>query len=767
MEVSVELNVRQKVSITEVSPEGHVYVQIDSPEAHSLATISDQIHEVVTNTPKAAKGFHPSPGTQCFAQSQADDVWYRGVVQFSDSRNLYTVYYVDFGNTENSLPITRLFPPVVDFFKMPYQAVKCCLAFFIPNNGGVWNRECVDGLRGNVLNQTIPGVFHEKVAVDKSNSFYLITLYWDDSNEDYTVAEELVAMGLGTYDPVVTVPALLVPNIEIPSNPYDHINLTVGQKNQVYLTFAETPDVVWCQLAKNTNEIENLFLNLRDRIHEPSTVISDPSKNPPPLNESCCVVYYLDESWCRGLVQAVDVPSNTVDVLFIDFGNTESVPLSDVFILPSEFLKIPAQAVSFSLHGLVCVGDSWSEKSISRFKELSNDFELTCEVASFDENGYPSVKLVNSTLNCDIAQILITEGHGRQKPPQNNIATVTSKNDRNIEKKDDTINRPADNSSISYTSIAIPIGIKLDSSVTSINNLNSFYCQLYSQAEQLTVLMEQISLHCNSPNVQPVTRVKAGMPVLAQFNEDDEWYRAYTTPPTDSLVNEWGVVFVDYGNKQGINIGTVKQIPQFLLDIPIQSFHCSLIDCPVNIVNNKNVLEDFRDLALDQFIECQVTKKVVGDDGRDLFLVKIFKDGVNVINRLVQAGSATPIVKEVRSFSSLSFPTDQRVLVTVCFVESVTNFACQIVDNSPIIDNLLLDMNNYYQNSKEKLLVKPVLGTCCAALFSEDNQWYRAIVQEVRSFPIQLHAPYIELFSDVFNIHVKIIFLFPKVSYKL
>ncbi len=724
MEVSIQLNVRKKVSITEVSPEGHIYVQIDTPEAHSLVNLSDRIHQVIESTPRAANGFHPSPGTQCFAQSEADHLWYRAIVlQYTDTNNSYSVYYVDYGNKEDSLPIKRLFPPVTDFFAMPYQATKCSLAYFIPNNGGVWNKECVNSLRDNVLNQTIPCVFHEKVTTNKNNSFYLITLYWDDSDEDYTVAEELVAMGLGAYNPVVTAPC---PDLRIPTDSYKCINLTVGKTYQVYVTVAETPDMVWCQLAENTEIFENLVINLQDAFQKPLPVVSDPSKNPPPLNEPCCVVYDLDNSWCRGLIQAVDVPSNTVDVLFVDFGNTEVIPISNVFIVPNGFLTIPAQAISFSLHGLACVDSAWSVEALDRFRELSADFELKCEVVCLDDNGYPSVRLINDALNQDIAQTLIMEGFGIQTRQDSVPVKNTKEEQVAINSKLSSEER-----SISYTSLAIPIGSKMDASVTNISSMHSFHCQLYSQADQLTILMEQISNHCDSSDVQPVKRVMPGMPVLAQFVQDNEWYRAYMTPPNESNFNEWGVVFVDYGNKQGADIGKLKQIPTFLLDIPTQSFHCSLIDCPANIINNKNVLEVFRSLALDEFIQCLVTKKVIGDDGRDLFLVKIFKDGINILKELLQIECPT-VNDVVRSLPSLSFPVGQRVLVRVCYIESVTNFACQLTDNTAVIENLQIDLNKCYQNTnKVKQLVKPVIGTCCVALFSEDNQWYRAIIQEV------------------------------------
>ena len=747
MALTVRLHIRQKVCVTEVSSNGIFFVQPDSQELVNLESLSQQISNFISNNQSASQGFHPSAGTHCFAQSLVDNVWYRAIVRSHTPENTYTVYYVDYGNTEEGLSLVRLFPSVTDFFKIPYQAICCQLAHFTPLGDGPWTEELTQAFRENVLNQTVPAEFHRQIHTDNHQlPLYSVTLYWDDSEEEYTVAEELVAMGLGTYNPLEskeepppstahTALATSSPQQSAPLKTFSYIDLEVGQKYDVYVTHAESPDIVWCQLSGNTNQFETLVIRLQDFMERTPTsaIITNPSKVLPPQGEPCCIIYSEDETWCRGLIQFVDVHSETADVLFVDFGNTETIPISRLYTLADEFFTVPAQAVSFSLSGIHHTGgDSWSSDALARFAELYTDQELICEVVGLDKNGYPSVKLTSVNLQHDIASVLIQEGlavglEGTYGSGHRNPHTE----DLGREKEAGTeSNASRDTDAVSvYKTLSVPVGLECDSCVTSIHSLSLFYCQLFSQADQLSTLAEQIHLHCDSPNVEPVSHVREGMPVLAQFKEDDQWYRAYMTPPSDDTLNEWGVVFVDYGNKQGINIGKLQEIPPSLLELPAQAFPCCLAGCPPRRASEKAVLNVFTELVLNELVVCLVKKKVIGDDGKSLYLVQLLKDGKDVLKQILQVKSTETV--EVPNIPAITVPAEQRVLIRVCFIESTNRFACQLVDNASIIEDLQAQLNSSEQASLGKTLVKPVVGTCCAARFSEDDQWYRARVQKV------------------------------------
>ena len=475
--------------------------------------------------------------------------------------------------------------------------------------------------------------------------------------------------------------------------------LVVGDQYNIYVTFADSPDVVWGQLAEKTSEIESLIVNLQIKMESSTRVplTRDPVEAPPPLNEPCCVQYALDQSWCRGLLQSVDVPSSTADVLFVDFGNTETIPLSEMFVLPKEFLSISAQATSFSLHGIVNKGEVWSVEALLRFKELYEDKELVCDVVCLDSNGYPAVKLMDPESNYDIAQVMIAEGHGlsaneteshEEKTVTNFAATVTP--------------------SSSFKTIPIAIGSKLEASVTSIETLNSFHIQLFSQAEQLAVITGQVELHCSSPNLQPVGVAKAGMPVLAQFTEDQQWYRAYTTPPTDGTSNKWGVVFVDWGNTQLINLSDLKHIPNSLMTTPTQAVQCSL-DVSVDLLDNKKLLDSFNEL-LDKPLICVALDRRAGVNGLSQYSVELYKDGKNVLELMsVNITSCNPWIKGCNPWIKGRglppvIPADDRGTVISTSLNSHTH-----IDKSN--DNINTASRDHTHTDDHALSIDPMLAT--------------------------------------------------------
>jgi len=65
------------------------------------------------------------------------------------------------------------------------------------------------------------------------------------------------------------------------------------------------------------------------------------------LGLSCVAKFSADGRWYRAKV--VDVaPSGLVTVVYVDYGNTESLPLSDIRKLLHRFIELPLQVVSRS-----------------------------------------------------------------------------------------------------------------------------------------------------------------------------------------------------------------------------------------------------------------------------------------------------------------------------------------------------------------------------------------------------------------------------------
>lgn len=67
-------------------------------------------------------------------------------------------------------------------------------------------------------------------------------------------------------------------------------------------------------------------------------------------------------------------------VFFVDFGNTDTVELSNLCRLSAELTQIPIQATRCSLSGIFPLfGNLWDDDAVSRFNELI-EAELTAKV---------------------------------------------------------------------------------------------------------------------------------------------------------------------------------------------------------------------------------------------------------------------------------------------------------------------------------------------------------------------------------------------------
>ena len=81
----------------------------------------------------------------------------------------------------------------------------------------------------------------------------------------------------------------------------------------------------------------------------------------------CVAKFSEDQKFYRVDVQCVNY-NGTVDVHYVDFGNSETVTTEQLWYMEPIFLSLPKQALRMSLYGVGPVGDSWSDNAIVHFK---------------------------------------------------------------------------------------------------------------------------------------------------------------------------------------------------------------------------------------------------------------------------------------------------------------------------------------------------------------------------------------------------------------
>ena len=73
-----------------------------------------------------------------------------------------------------------------------------------------------------------------------------------------------------------------------------------------------------------------------------------PTLVPPKVGAPCMAQFLEDGQWYRGKV--TDVHETEVDILFVDFGNTQRGPLDSVKAIAEEFVQLPPLAYHCELH---------------------------------------------------------------------------------------------------------------------------------------------------------------------------------------------------------------------------------------------------------------------------------------------------------------------------------------------------------------------------------------------------------------------------------
>ena len=405
---NIKIGGKQKVYTCFHDSPGKFWVQLADCQS-ILDTIMDDLNDPNTVgrlKPLTAEAL--SPGVACCCQYSEDNRYHRAeIITKTKSPTRFKVSFVDYGNCEVvELSDIKELPARLALF--PFCAIQCCLEGVTPvkqekpdpKHGSIaWNPKACDAFVSITSEKELDALFVSEFSPEIFN----VKLTDTESNSEiaYLLAQSGHANLSVEYD---AAPA--------PADPeeYQYVNMDVGKTYKgVYVTHADSPSVVWCQLP---DQVEG-FNDLLDKLAEcgPSLPCCQVLEE----NQPCCVKYSVDQNWYRGLASSVDNSSGTAKVFFVDYGNSETVDLADVRELLPDFFTLPAQAVSFSLAEMSPIGGGeWSQSAISAFQELVVDKYLNCEVVGLDDDGYPSAKLFNSLQeNMDIRLELIRQNHAK------------------------------------------------------------------------------------------------------------------------------------------------------------------------------------------------------------------------------------------------------------------------------------------------------------------------------------------------------------------
>ena len=162
-------------------------------------------------------------------------------------------------------------------------------------------------------------------------------------------------------------------------------HVTVGSKEPIYVTSITNSDNFFFQLVKTSLQLDELMNQIEE--HYRPLGENEECYVTPKVGEACCAMFTEDDGWYRAVVTKVTVQKITVR--YIDYGNSEELPLSRVKSMVPPFTELPAQSFQASLAAGVSVGKAEFEQSIG-------EKELMVRVTGTRSDGGYEVELLNA-----------------------------------------------------------------------------------------------------------------------------------------------------------------------------------------------------------------------------------------------------------------------------------------------------------------------------------------------------------------------------------
>lgn len=449
----------------------------------------------------------------CCAQ-YSDGAWYRASVTGVLKNHQVEVHFVDFGNYD-TVSQSNLRPMKPELMNLPAQSFKCCLEQIDIKNTPQFSDEVIDKFTDFTVDKELVGMIS---SYDSSSQQYLISCTDTSGGNTLDIYEQIAS-----HLPPSSIKEYTVPKQD----------LKVGRREHVCVTSVTGLSHFYCQLMRTANQLDNLMVSIDE--HYAKLTANQEEMTRLQAGDYCVARYTEDESWYRAKI--IDVkPNSQISVHYIDFGNGEDVTVKSVKRLSQSFSQLPEQVIKCCLAGEI------TGLSDSQFVELTLDKEFDMEIVAADDKGVAIVNLYTRDTKQPVIQLLT-----REKPK----APVT----------------------IQQTSLSV--GIKETVVVSFAKDVSKFYVQASKSADSLAEIMDLIHEHYSNliEEQDTVNEPQIDMFCVANFSEDDGWYRAKVTAVHGNSVE---VFYVDYGNSEVLPVSRIKTLKPDFANLPLQAIQCEL-----------------------------------------------------------------------------------------------------------------------------------------------------------------------------------------------
>nr|XP_060505685.1 tudor domain-containing protein 15 [Panthera onca] len=744
-------------------------------------------------------------GLLCVAKRR-NGQWYRGILQQLLPNNQVKIWFMDYGSTE-AIPSIHVKKLKQDFILVPLFSFPCSLTYLNSPDRDA-RKSQLSVFKQALLGQT---VYAHIDWFNKDEHLFYVTLQTQESTINSkcllkTVGTQVIcpvseskisSMFKESSAPDVNGFAVerFVGNTELSIDYLNKNSLKVGfpiktvemEIEAAYIAFVVyvlNPSNFWVRTNEHQNELQDIMKNINkfyDLCENSELILRSPE---PGL--FCCARYSKDRHFYRAVI--TEINGCKINVYFLDYGNTDSIPFFDVKVLLPEFCELPALAMCCSLAHIFPIEDLWVKAAIDYFKKIVLNKEILLQVlAKKDDKYIVNIQSIEASENIDVVPLMLQAGYAEywevepecypKSASEYSVLNLKFKNKVNIkvlsaflegpklyhsnklkESSLSLVKAPAVNFSDLKSPFTLSVGTEsprpykeymfkpgtvLEVKCSSYCGPGDFSCQLQCKLEDLKLLMEQIqnyySIHSDPYQIGQIACV-------AKYSKDGKWYRAAVL--TRVSQKEFDIVFVDYGYQERVLIKDLCAINPHFLMLEGQAFRCSLNHLvePISCKSFSWTREACRDfgnfISSSKGLTCTIYALVLTHRNSLCNLVDLQSPLTSAKEFLMNHGSAqyTTLSKPFPSsvslysycYSSFNIKIGSEEEIYMSHIYSPRRFYCQLSRNNKdleMIETKITEIGNLkncpkYDPSKMRL---------CISKYVEDGLFYRALTMPTDS----------------------------------
>lgn len=340
----------------------------------------------------------------------------------------------------------------------------------------------------------------------------------------------------------------------------------------------------------------------------------------------------ITNKWCPDKADVEPTWSNglTVEVMYIDYGNKERVPLTRLRQIPEKFLEVPALAISCSLVNIKPPGGlskDWPKDTKKAFETLTGDYPLLMTVYKKMANNHfidlckpenDEKPQGNTDIPSSIRDGLVFLEVAFMLSSENSGTCSKSKQKRDFKPHE-----------------ALAKNEFIDVTVTHVVNPDIIFIQnLTSKIADEQYHLGQVYTNAKNNKIWMIDYPYKNMVCSAKYSVDKAWYRAQVIKINKN--NTVSVEFVDYGNRENLSFKDLRRIPDMYLNSPKQ---CAKVKLSNIKPQGKNKYSEETIGFLQKFFVGKSLVAVVKEFDKEIPLVEMYdtstKEDVNM-NELLQ-----------------------------------------------------------------------------------------------------------------------------------